>query len=58
MRKMVEQGSYEVDPRLVADAILARTHGWAIVPNRVVALQKECSNPESRSLASANTASG
>jgi hypothetical protein len=57
MRTMVEQGSYEVDPRVVADAILARILGRAIVP-RSLGSQKECSNPESRPLASVNTASG
>jgi hypothetical protein len=54
---MLELGAYEVDPRLVAEAILARIRGRAIAPGSVES-QKECSNPESTPLASANTASG
>jgi hypothetical protein len=55
--RMPEQGPYEVDPRLVADAILARILDRRVVLGRVDS-QKECSKPESPPLASVNTASG
>lgn len=56
IKTMIEQGKYEVDPRRVADAIIARLLGAAgpIVP--AVDLQNLCSNPASGSGAPANTA--
>lgn len=57
MRTMPERGCYEVDPRLVADAIVARILGRSAAP-RPDDPQKECSNPASSPLASTNTASG
>lgn len=64
IKTRLEQGRYEVDPRRVADAIIARLAGdtwpsWAT--NWSLAqpgLQKECSKPPSSPSASPNTAAG
>jgi hypothetical protein len=53
----VEPGRYEVDVRLVADAILARIMAPAGPPPDVGA-QRACSKPVSSPSASTKTASG
>jgi hypothetical protein len=58
IKRMLEQGSYEVDPRRVADAIIARMLGQAPLPPGLRELQNECSNPSSLPVASTNAAAG
>ena len=58
MKRRVEQGRYEIDVRLVADAILARIMA---PPGRLPAAidpHRACSKPFSSPGASRNTASG
>ncbi len=53
----VEQGEYQVDVRLVADALLARIMAPGALP-AAVNPQRACSKPVSLPSASTKTASG
>jgi hypothetical protein len=54
IKTLVAQGRYEVDHRLVADAVMARLFGVGGGGG----LQSECSNPASSASASTKHASG
>ena len=55
-RAMLEQGAYEIDPQRVADAILDRILGHALLIPWAAEPQNECSKPSSAPAASTNSA--
>jgi hypothetical protein len=58
IKTQVRQGEYRVDPPAVADAIIDRFLTGTPRPKGGFASQNECSNPDSGSSASTNTAPG
>jgi hypothetical protein len=58
IKTQVQQGDYRVDPPAVADAIISRFLMGTTRPRGGFASQNECSNPDSGSSASTNTAPG
>src|SRR5205085_2893579 len=58
IKTLVEQGRYEVDSQLVADAIISRMLSGSTFGTRRRAPQNSCSKPDSSSSASRKTTSG